>query len=117
LDYIGWESFYLANRDRQSDRQMINANRFLYNKETKTFSADVSDIGTSVFEQIYSDAADEGLTLWSEKSGLEATYYLDHVNYSDDTDHELVSWELKPTTETIRKHPQLRDTMVLIFND
>lgn len=97
---------------------MINTNRFSYNKETKTFVTEISNLGsTYVFDRIYSDAADEGLTLWSEKSGMEATYYLDHVNYSDDADHELVSWELKPTVETTRKHPQLRDTMVLIFND
>jgi len=96
---------------------MISTDRFLYSKETKTFVIDISDLGsTYVFDRIYSDAADEGITLYSEKSGLEATYYLDHCNY-DHIEGEVVSWELKPTTETIRKHPQLRDTTVLIFND
>jgi hypothetical protein len=97
---------------------MINTDRFLYSKETKTFCTDISNLGTTyVFDRLYSDACDEGLTLVSEKSGFEATYYLDHVNHSNDTDHEIVSWELKPTVETVRKHPQLRDTTVLIFND
>ena len=97
---------------------MISTDRFLYSKETKTFVASISDLGTTyVFDRIYSDAADEGLTLVSEKSGLEATYYLDHTNFSNDADRELESWELKPTVETVRKHPQLRDTTILIFND
>ena len=97
---------------------MISTDRFLYSKETKTFVASISDLGTTyVFDRIYSDAADEGLTLVSEKSGIEATYYLDHTNFSNDADHELESWELKPTTETVRKHPQLCDTTILIFND
>ena len=97
---------------------MISMNRFHYNKGTKVFSADVSELGTSIFDQIY-DTKD-GLTLYSEDETvngetLGGTYYLNYV--SEDSENETLYWELKPSPTTVRECPQLMDTTVIIFND
>lgn len=89
---------------------------FNYTKETKTFSAFASDLGRSFcFDPIYKDAADIGIKLVSAKTLEEGTYYLNYIEFDDEGD--VVSWELLPTPETVRKHPQLKDTSVLLWND
>lgn len=91
---------------------------FTYNKESNQFISEVSNFGNDNFlHRIYPDACDEGLVLISEKTQQEATYYLDHIEYSNDEDHELQAWHLFPTSKTCQLYPKLKKSSIIIFND
>jgi len=91
--------------------------KFSYNAAEKLFVTEASDlgpVGTHYFHQIYPDAADIGLILTSHRTGHEATFYLDHTETQEG---EIKWWNLKPTTETVRKVPTLAGATLRIFND
>jgi hypothetical protein len=67
----------------------------------------------SVFHQIYTDAADEGITVIGKSQ--EVDYVLIKVNRDEDGD--LKFYELAPTLASIRKVPSAARTKVVIFND
>ena len=67
------------------------------------------------FDRLYDDACDEGLALWSHKTGVVTTWYLEMT--STDLEHEVQYWLLKPTSESIYKVPALAGYALKIFND
>ena len=94
---------------------MVNSQSFDYCQISKTFTADMSELGSRVFQQIYPDACDLGITMISYKTGVEAKFVVQSENR--DIENELLSWTLIPTTETLRKIPHLEGVKVIIFND
>lgn len=85
----------------------------------KCFISEASDLerGRNLFKQIYPDACDEGLELISQRTGESSKWYVTNTEYSNDEDRELQAWHLKPTPETLRKHPRLQGYTMTIFND
>lgn len=78
-----------------------------------------SDFGSlarrpSLFTPIYDDACDIGCVLVNPNTGGEAVWYL-HETHVDEGD--VTSWELRPTPETLYRHPQLRGKALTIYND
>lgn len=65
--------------------------------------------------QLYDDACDEGITLISHRSGDKTHWYRTQEGLV--VAGELQGWIYKPTTETLRKQPQLKDWEVHILND
>lgn len=99
----------------------INTDYITYDKEKNVFVGELSDLNarsspeSPTFHQIYDDAADVGLVLISHKTASEATFYLYNEVYG--AEDEFLYYELRPTPETIRKYPQLKQSKVLIYND
>ena len=91
---------------------------FFWSSESRLFSQDVSSLtrgpSENVFHRLYEDACDQGITLISDKTANEATYFVDSI---DEVDGEIQGWNLLPTPETVRKLPRLKNTRVLIGND
>lgn len=91
------------------------SSQFSYDRDTNTFTAWVAELGSYAFKRLYEDACDEGFEIVSCKSGSVSTFYVETEHRDDDND--VTHWTLKPTTETLRKHPLLKDTKVIVFND
>lgn len=89
--------------------------KFTWLEKSKTFVGELSDFnGIKLFDQIYPDSADVGIKLISEKTGKEAVYYLaDEVSERG----EFICYELLPTPETLKKMPQLKKSVIRIYND
>lgn len=89
-----------------------------YDKETKTFSAEISilDNGGSrlVWCQAYTDACDDGIKVVSHMSGKEIMYVVDR---KDEIEGEIQGWHLIPTDESIRRVPECKGTKLFIVND
>ena len=87
---------------------------YWYPKEGQ-FRQEISSLGKHFkFDRIYLDACDVGLTLVSEKTGSEATYYVDEEHIENG---EITHWTLYPTVETRKKYLQLARTSIVIWND
>jgi hypothetical protein len=94
---------------------MVNSKSFDYCQISKTFTADISDLGSRVFERIYPDACDQGIVMMSYKTGVEAKFVVEKEER--DRENDLTGWILVPTADTLRKIPHLNGVKVIIFND
>jgi hypothetical protein len=73
----------------------VESNRFLWDKDSKMFLAEASDLGRQPFGRVYDDACDEGLTLVSSRfPGREVVFVVNHVER--DRERELLWWDLVP---------------------
>lgn len=68
-----------------------------------------------MFGRVYDDACDEGLKIRSERSGVMATFVVARTEC--DSEGDLRYWLLLPSTETLRRQPQLRGWTVVVYND
>ncbi len=93
---------------------------FTYNKETRCFATDASDIQTDdglMFSSLPTDNRCFGITLVSEKTGISVDYYLfDTINY-DNIDNEILYWHLIPTGQSKQDVPECNNTCIRVFND
>ena len=92
----------------------VFASRFTLDRQTRTFTAEASDLGyragESPFGRVYPDACDEGLTVISDRSGREVVFAIDHEER--DADGDLLWWVLEPV-----EGEGLAGYRVQIFND
>jgi hypothetical protein len=86
----------------------ISSSRFSF--KGNTFSAEASDFGRR-FElgRVFDDAADEGFSIVSAKTGKIAVFAL--YNHEEDGEGDLVSWIFHCVT------PGLTHLKAVIFND
>jgi len=95
---------------------MISTKQLTWNKESKTFSAFISDFGKNFqFERIYPDACDEGITVLSDKTGKTAVFYVKGIqrNYEDGIQY----WILEADQKSIKQNPTLKNVKIQIWND
>ena len=94
---------------------------FDFQKDTKCFCAEASDLGRGwehrAFSQIYDDAADSGFTLVNPVTGEEATFSFSHHDYSDQEKTEIAGWNFTIIPASVRVHPKCAGVTVLIIND
>jgi len=101
----------------------INTCQFSYNPQTRQFTTEISDLGPRfVFKSVYKDAADEGLTLVSKRTGREVTYVVNHTEF--DAEGDLKWWDLIPANPhslhsacNVAAYVEARHTTLRIFND
>lgn len=93
----------------------LPSSKFTYTARTRTFSAFASDLPRPFLERIYSDAQDLGFEMVSAKTSAAAKFYL--VKEDSDPDLGTFSWQLLPDEASVHRHPSLRGTSVIIFND
>lgn len=93
----------------------VPSERFMYSPVSKSFVTEASSLGAFQVSQIYDDASDVGFIMVSKRTGREAVFYLNQAHH--DREGDLTHWTFKPTPETLAKYPQLREHIVIIFND
>lgn len=90
--------------------------QFTYNKESKTFVCDMSELqhgGINPLGQLYGDACDQGFVLVSEKTGSEVAFYLHHTEREADGD--LRYWLFKAAAHRAFE-PATSELKVMIVN-
>lgn len=93
----------------------LSSKLFNYDHETNTFTAWMSEIGPRPFRPIFNDSIDLGCSITSTKTGTVADFYI--TLEERDVDHDIVAWHLKPTPDTKRLLPLIKDAKLVIFND
>lgn len=91
-----------------------SSNKFDYNKASRSFTTEVSMLGSNPFGRVYEDSCDEGLTILSYKTGLEASFVVEDTKR--DREGDVTCWIMKPTAATLRKHKQLNGVELVVFN-
>lgn len=89
---------------------MLSTSRFSYNPETKTFSAEASDLGKMPMRRVYPDACDLGFDLVSQRTGNSVTVV---HNHREERDGDVLWDEFIPAQHKDRKI----FNKVVIFND
>ena len=93
----------------------VSSEAFTYHKPTKTMVCEISDLGKSFrFSPVYPDACDVGFIMESHRTKKEVVF---SVSEEVIVDGDILSWELKPTPESLRKAPEVTGLRVTIFND
>ena len=94
----------------------ISSNHFFFQKTNKIVSAELSIVSRMGlrFEQLYSDAVDEGIALRSEKTGRVSHWYFDSKEYDDEGD--LQYYILKPCLDD-PVNVTMKDWTMFLFND
>jgi hypothetical protein len=72
---------------------------------------------TNGFGRVYDDAADEGLTLVSARTGQEVVFVVDHTER--DRDGDVLFWLLRPAVRHARpqNHAAIYRTTIRLYND
>jgi hypothetical protein len=79
----------------------VNTKRLFYDKKTKTFLADASDLQGVQLKPVYSDAADVGFTLVSQRTRAQVPVVWN--GDMRDTDGELIYSDFIPAAPKHRK--------------
>ena len=97
--------------------QDISLRQFTWNPETRTLSAEASDLEGRIFQNLYNDACDVGFSVRSHHTGKVERFYLEDV----ETDHqaaelrneapEILAWHFKPLDRKSRVKE------IVVFND
>ena len=93
----------------------VNSKNFTWLAVDRVFVIEMSELGG--FSQIYDDAADRGITMVSNKTGKEVTFYVSDAETEMNVEGGINNWLLRPTAETIWKIPKLRGVTIKVFND
>jgi len=89
-------------------KNLYYTNQFSYDKKTKTFVAEVSNLINPTF------TGSQDIILISKKTGNRVGYYF---TLADVVAGEIKGWRFEPTIDSIRKIPSCKGTKVLIIND
>lgn len=87
----------------------ISTRQFTYDAQARKFIGEISS--THGFGRVYDDAADEGLTLVSCRTGAEVVFAV-WEERRDDAENEITSWVLRPVGR-----PDLDGATLVLFND
>ena len=95
--------------------KLLSTNRFTYDKSTKEFVAEISELGSNVFNRVYPDSCDVGFALVSHVTGKETDWVVQ--TEQRDPDGDILFWSLLPTSNSLRANPQLAGVTVTVMND
>lgn len=88
---------------------------FSFDKRRKLIVVELSTLGPNPFGRVWMDAADEGMTIVSERTGQLATFAVEKVQR--DSENEIEVYILYPTPATVRMMPELRNWRLHVLND
>lgn len=92
-----------------------HSSKFEYDKATRTFLVDISDLGPNPWCRPYSDAIDLGIDIVSAKTGKVATFVVDgEVRGPDD---DIIYWVLKPTGTSKAQYLLPNELSMHVYND
>jgi len=94
----------------------VSSRCFHYDPETKTFSAEASELpNVNFLSPIYDDACDAGFAMVSERTGMVATFCLSHADA--DVEGAVRAWRFEPVGPFGGVLFGLRYVKLVIFND
>jgi hypothetical protein len=94
----------------------VDVKHFTVTNQYKLMYTDASDLrGYNLYQQLYDDAADVGFALWNAATNTVTRWHW--AEERRDAEGELQVEYYLPTTETLRKYPQLAGWKVHIVND
>lgn len=77
----------------------------------------ISDFGKGFsFGKLYDDACDVGLAVQGP-NGQISEWYVSDIGYSPFNYDDLIGWTLRPTSDTVRKYPDLKRYKMYVDND
>jgi hypothetical protein len=92
---------------------------FSCNRKRGLLVAELSDLGVrpgnSPLSQLYDDAADVGLAIRSDETGVTTVWHWSHDVINADDEVEVMIF--RPTHETVRSNPQLDGYELHLIND
>jgi len=98
------------------EHKALPLNKFFWNKNTKTLTAEASDFGPARdghwwFHRLFDDAADVGISIRSHVTGRIETFYLERED--KDAEGDATGWWFKPSL--LRSPAPVKN--VFILND
>lgn len=84
-------------------------------RASKLLVTEHSDLGNYIWQPLYDDACDVGLALYNPTTGVTTRWALSEEILT--AEKELVKTSFRPCSETLAKHPSLKDWMLVVFND
>ena len=94
---------------------MISSKQFSVDRVKQTLTAEISELGVRPFVRMYSDACDEGIEIYSDKTGKVSRWVIQETCYDDDGD--ITCWKLEPTGGSLAHDISLATWTMKIFND
>jgi hypothetical protein len=93
----------------------VDKGQFGVSAKQKLLIAEHSDLGNpNLFNRIYDDACDVGISLYNGKTNKKTTwYFLKEDKWCD----EVVAWVFRPIHEDVYRNPALKGWEVRILND
>jgi len=91
---------------------MYSTDKFTWHKETRTLSAEASDLGVFMLDK--GPFNERRISLQSARTGAVAEFQLANV---DKRDGDLRAWEFTPTLKSAIRTPALAGVKIVIFND
>lgn len=106
----------------------VNSALFSHYPTTKRLEVEISDIGVRKFQRLYNDAADVGFALRNPKTGNVTRWAVTSVVRGPDEisnyeavegciDDDVLGWYLVPTSESLRRNPQMKGYCIMLIND
>lgn len=92
---------------------ILSLNAFSFDKLTKTFYTEVSELGAEPFERLGTDAI--GLIIASEAPSRKAIFVVDNIIRDEDAD--ILMWVLIPTQATLIELPYLIGYKIIVSNE
>lgn len=92
-----------------------SSKKFHWNKGSKTFSAEASELGDGFDKQLWNDSADQGFGIKSEKTGDVVLFTLHKELRGPRPELELFGWEFHVVNS--KNDPALRGLKAVIYND
>jgi len=94
----------------------IDVRQFSVYASNKSLIAEASCLrDCNLYQRLYDDAADAGFALWNEKTNTVTRWY--YGEDKRDKEGEVTVTLFHPTSETLRRHPQLAGWVVHVLND
>ncbi len=97
---------------------LYDASNFLMHAETKTYSADISELTRGnrapFTAPLYDDAIDEGFGVLVRDRPRPLRFFIQDVERKDG---DILWWTLQPTPETLQTSPNLKGWSIQVFND
>jgi hypothetical protein len=90
--------------------QCYSSKSFTWNKETQTFSAEISDV-PAVLRQMFNDSMDLGFAMQSAKTGN--VVYFTLATAERDREGDMACW----TFQAVSVRPGLSAIKVVVYND
>jgi hypothetical protein len=90
--------------------QCYSSKSFTWNKETQTFSAEISDV-PAVLRQMFNDSMDLGFAIQSAKTGN--VVYFTLATAERDREGDMACW----TFQAVSVRPGLSAIKVVVYND
>lgn len=107
--------WYDVSHQMQTENAMHQSSIFSYHNDSKTFVADISDLGNTPFTRSLRSQYGLGMAIVSAKTGIIAQFAATDI--VRDEEREIVKWVFSPTSATLHACPELTGVTACVYND